>query len=335
LEALGEKVAMLEGLEAALPTSSGMAAMAMTLLSLAESGDHLVASKHLYGHTYALLDSELPRRGISTTFVDPFEEGAWERALRPATRAFVFEVPTNPTLRVIDPRPVVSLAREVGVRVVVDGTFASPANLRLGELGVDVVIHSATKYLGGHSDLIAGVASGCEDLIRSVRETLKLYGPALDPHGAWLLDRGIRTLAVRMDRHNANGIGLATWLESRPEVSEVSYPGLPSHPDFLVAGELLAGYGGMVSMVLEGGGVVADSFCGALRLARVAPSLGGVETLVCQPRYTSHRGLTPEEREAIGIPDGFVRVSVGIEDLDDLISDFQRALEQSATEARR
>jgi len=200
-------------------------------------------------------------------------------------------------------------------------------NLRPSELGADVVIHSATKYLAGHSDLVAGVVSGSRDLVGEVREMLRFYGPALDPHGAWLLDRGLRTLAVRMARHNENALTLAEWFQDQPGVEKVVYPGLPSHPDHTLAKQILDGFGGMLGIQVKGGGPAADAFCRGLDLALVAPSLGGVETLVSQPRYTSHRGMSPQELEAAGIPDGYVRISVGIENVEDLMSDFQEGLE--------
>jgi cystathionine beta-lyase/cystathionine gamma-synthase len=330
--AVGQTVAALEGTEAAVALASGMAATAMTLLALTDSGDHVVASTQLYGATQGLLRSELPRRGVSATFVDP-DEGGWEAALTPRTRVLYIEVPTNPTLRVFDPRPLVELAHARGIKVACDATFASPMNLRVGALGVDAVIHSATKYLGGHADLIAGVVAGSHELIDEVIRLARLYGPSLDPNTAWLLDRGIRTLEVRMIRHNENGLTVANFLESHPGVERVVYPGLASHPDHEVARGLLAGFGGMVSVVLKGGGPAADTFVSALELAIAAPSLGGVQTLVSQPRYTSHAGLTREQREAQGIPDGFVRISVGIENAEDLIADFEQALAAAGTKA--
>ena len=325
-EALGEKVAALEGAEAALPLASGMAALSMSLLSVLEVGDHVVASRHLYGATAALLRHELPRRGITTTFVDPEDEGAWRAGTMPRTRAVVIELPTNPTLRVFDVTPAREAATDVGAVLIADLTFASPANLRAREHGIDLAIHSATKYLGGHSDLIAGVVSGSADRIDAVRGMVKLYGPSIDPHTAWLLDRGIRTLPLRVERHNLNALRLAEWLSGREEVERVIYPGLPGHPDHLRAARLMNGFGGMMSMVLRGGGEAADRFMENLRIAIAAPSLGGVETLVSQPRFTSHAALTPEARDAAGIPDGFVRVSVGLEDVEDLICDFEAAL---------
>jgi len=324
---VAEKVAALEGTEAALVLGSGMGATAMTILALTRTGDHVVASRHLYGATKALLETELPRRGVSTTFVDPDGAGSWREAIRPRTRLLFLEIPTNPTLRVFDPAPVAELAREKGLVFAVDATFASPVNLRMAEHGADAVIQSATKYLGGHSDLVAGTVAGSRDLIEEIREMMKLYGPALDPHAAWLLERGIRTLPLRVARQNETALGLARWLEARDEVERVLHPGLESHPDHEVAARLLDGPGGMLSLILNGGGEAADRFQRGLELAMVAPSLGGVETLVSQPRHTSHAHVPAEERRALGIPDGFVRVSVGVEDLDDLQDDFARAFE--------
>lgn len=322
---ISAKLAALEGTEAAIALGSGMGATAMALLALTESGDHIVASSRLYGATHSLLRNELPRRGVETTFVDP-DVGGWEDAYREETRVVFIEIPTNPTLRVLDPRPIVASAHSRDITVACDATFASPVNFRAASVGIDVVVQSATKYLGGHSDLIAGVVSGSGAFVQRATELSRLYGPALDPHTAWLLDRGVRTLDVRMQRHNDNGLQIARWFEARPEVASVLYPGLPSHPDHELAAELMTGFGGMVSIVLAGGGDAADRFMARLELAMAAPSLGGVETLVSQPRYTSHVGLSREEREAQGIPDGFVRLSIGIEDAHDLIADFEQAL---------
>jgi len=327
--AVGQKIAALEGTEAAVALGSGMAATAMTMLALAEKGDHIVASSQLYGATLSLLREELPRRGIETTFVDPDTADGWRDALRPKTRLVHIELPTNPTLRFFDPRPIVEVARAHGIPVTCDATFGSPVNFRPADTGVDVVIHSATKYLGGHSDLIAGAVAGPSEIVTEVTRLSRLYGPSLDPHAAWLLDRGMRTLDVRMARHNENAQLLAEWFSERGGIDRVLYPGLASHPDHDVASELMSGYGGMVSVVLSGGGAAADRFMDALRLAIAAPSLGGVETLVSQPRYTSHVGLSREEREASGIPDGFVRISVGIEAATDLVDDFEQALRAS------
>ncbi|MEQ8329096.1 MAG: PLP-dependent aspartate aminotransferase family protein [Longimicrobiales bacterium] len=326
---LARKLAALEGTPAAVALGSGMAATAMTLLALTRSGDHIVAASRLYGATQVLLRDELPRRGVETSFVVPDHGRGWREALRPNTRVVYIEIPTNPTLRVMDPRPLAKLCKERGIVLVCDATFGSPVNFRAVDHGIDVAIHSATKYLGGHSDLIAGVVAGSRALVEEVTRVARLYGPALDPHTAWLLDRGIRTLDVRMQRHNENGMALARWFEQRPEVSQVLYPGLESHPDHAHATRMFEGFGGMVGIVLRGGGAAADRFVRALTVAMAAPSLGGVETLVSQPRHTSHAGVSPAERKAQGIPDGFVRISVGIEAAEDLQADFARALHAS------
>ena len=323
---VGAKMAALEGTEAAVALGSGMGATAMTLFALTEAGDHVVASSQLYGATQTLLAAELPRRGLETTFVDP-DAGDWQKALRPETKVVFIEMPTNPALRLIDPRPLVAMAHERNIEVACDATFASPVNLQAASLGIDVVIQSATKYLGGHSDIVAGVVAGSRELVAKVTRMSKLYGPALDPHTAWLLDRGLRTLEVRVRRQNENAMAVAEWFSDRSEVSRVVYPGLPSHPDHALATELMSGFGGMVSVVLAGGGDAADLFIDRLNVALAAPSLGGVETLVSQPRFTSHADLSREQREAMGIPDGFVRISIGIEAVGDLIADFEHGLE--------
>jgi cystathionine beta-lyase/cystathionine gamma-synthase len=322
---VGRKIAALEGTEASVALASGQAAAAMTILAIAEAGDHIVASSQLYGGTQGLMKFELPRRDISVSYVDP-EVGDWEAAFQPETKLVFIEMPTNPTLRLFDPRPLIRVAHERGAQVMCDATFASPVNLRAASLGIDAVMHSATKYLGGHSDIIAGVVSARTELVSRVIRMIQLYGPALDPHTAWLLDRGLRTLEVRVKRHNENALAVAKWLEGHAAVARAIYPGLPSHPDHAIAKELLDGFGGMVSVVLEGGREAADRFVSALRVAIAAPSLGGVQTLVSQPRYTSHASLGTREREAQGIPDGFVRISVGIENPEDLIADFEQAL---------
>ncbi len=329
--AVAAKVAALEGTEGALVLASGMAAISMTILSVAEAGDHVVASRYLYGATHALLTGELPRRGITTTLVDPDDRAAWQAALQPRTRVVLLELPTNPTLKVFDLEPARRAARQAGALLAADVTFATPINLRAAEHGVDAVIHSATKYLGGHSDLIAGVVAGSRTVIGRVTKMMKLYGASIDPETAWLLERGIRTLPARMERHNRTAHALAEWFTRVAGVRRVLYPGLPDHPDHARATRMLDGYGGMLSVILDGGGPAADRFCATLKLAAVAPSLGGVETLVSMPRHTSHLDLSSEEREAQGIPDGLVRISVGLEDLEDLKADFAAA----AAAARR
>ncbi|MBI4545779.1 MAG: aminotransferase class I/II-fold pyridoxal phosphate-dependent enzyme [Gemmatimonadetes bacterium] len=325
---LGRKLAELERAEAAIALGSGMAATSLTLLSFLGAGDHLVAASALYGGTTQLLTREFPRLGIETTFVEL--AGDWAGTIRRRTRALLVEVPSNPTLRVPDIRALGRLAREKGLPLLVDATFATPVNFRPLEHGADVVIHSATKYLGGHSDLTAGVVAGPKDVIEEVRHKLKSFGPVLDPHAVWLLERGIKTLVVRVARQNENGLALAGWLEAHPAVVAVHYPGLESHPEHAVARELFQGFGGMLSLVVRGGDEAALRVMSRFRLVCVAPSLGGVETLASMPRFTSHIGLSAAERHALGIADGFIRLSLGIEDAEDLRADLAQALDAEA-----
>jgi cystathionine beta-lyase/cystathionine gamma-synthase len=330
--ALAPKLAALEGAEDAVVVASGNAACALSLLSCAGTGAHVVAQRELYGGTLRLLNRELPRLGIETTYVPGAD---WTAALRPQTAVLLLEVPSNPTLRVPDIAAAAAVARAHGIPLVVDATFATPLNLRPLEHGADLVFHSATKSLGGHSDLTAGVVAGSAVRIAEVRELLKSFGPVLDPHAVWLLDRGVKTLAVRMARHNANGVAVARWLEGHPAIERVLYPGLPSHPDHGRAAALMTGFGGVVSLLVRGGDDAALRLTQALRLMCVAPSLGGVETLVSMPRFTSHAALSREERHAAGIGDGFVRLALGIEDAADLIADLEQALAASAAEPAR
>jgi cystathionine beta-lyase/cystathionine gamma-synthase len=238
------------------------------------------------------------------------------------------ETPTNPLLRVIDLEPVAHLCKTEGLALLVDSTFASPINLRPIEHGADLVIHSATKYLNGHTDVIAGAVAGTEPVIEEVRKLMQVWGQAIDPMAAWLIDRGLRTLAVRVERHNANGLAVAQWCAEQKGIAKVHYPGLPSHPDHDVAKRMLGGFGGMLGIEIKGGVRAAERFLRALKIAAHAPSLGGTETLVSEPRLTSHASLSAEERERAGIPDGFLRFSLGLEDADDLIADFAQALAQ-------
>ena len=323
---VARKLALLEGAEDSLVVGSGMAAISLTLLAMVRAGDHLIASAELYGDTRRFMEQELPRRGVEVTFVDAADARVWRRELRPRTRGLYLETPTNPILRVRDPRPVAAVARERGIPLVVDATFATPLLLQPLRWGADLVVHSATKYLGGHSDLCAGVVSGGADLVDEVREMLRLYGPSLDPEAAWLLDRGLRTLGVRMAGHSANATELAAWLATLDGVERVIHLSREDHPDKAVYRELMSGPGGMLGLVLSGGGPAADAFCRGLRLAAVAPSLGGVETLVSLPRLTSHRYLSPDARRDIGISEGFVRISVGLEGVEDLKEDLARGL---------
>lgn len=325
-ERVQKRLALIEGAEAALVLSSGMAATACALLALLRPGDHLLSSKYIYGGTHRLLSEEFVRMGIDVEFVDPWEPRAWRRAVRKETRAIFVESPVNPTCRVLDIRPIASVTRNSGVALVVDSTFASPVNLRPIEAGADVVIHSATKYLNGHHDVLAGVVCGTEPYIDEVLQKEMLWGQTPDPFALWLLERGMKTLHVRVKRANETALTVAKWAEKRKEISAVHYPGLPSHVDHAVAKATLDGFGGMLSLELKGGGRAADRFLRRLKLVTHAPSLGGVDTLVCEPRYTSHAKMSAAERAAIGIPDGFLRLSIGLEDADDLIADLEQAL---------
>lgn len=325
-ERVQRTLAALEGTEAALLLSSGMGATACALLALLRPGDHLLASQWIYGGTRRLLLEEFVTMGIDVSLVDPSESRGWRTKLRQSTRAIFVESPVNPTCRVLDLRNIRYLTREVGLALVVDSTFASPVNFRPVEQGADVVIHSATKYLNGHHDVLGGAVLGTAPFIEEVRQKMIVWGQAPDPFAVWLLERGLKTLDVRVRRQNENAMRLAQWCEAHPAVDHVLYPGLPSHPDHDIAKSTMQGFGGMLAIVLAGGGPAAERFLSRLTLIKHAPSLGGVDSLISEPRFTSHTALTPEERASAGIPDGFLRISVGIEDGGDLIADVQRAL---------
>jgi cystathionine beta-lyase/cystathionine gamma-synthase len=324
--AVQERLALLEGAEAALVLASGMGATACAMLALLRPGDHLVASAWIYGGTRTLFGGELAQFGIETTFVDPMQSRSWRNALRKNTRAVFVESPVNPTTRLLDLRPISYLTRELGLALVVDSTFASPINFRPLEHGADVVIQSATKYLNGHHDVLGGAVMGSASFVEEVRQKMTVWGQAPDPFACWLLERGLKTLDVRVRRQNENAMAVARWCERHPAVARVHYPGLASHPEHRLAAEVMDGFGGMLAIELVGGAAAADRFLRGLRLVTHATSLGGVDTLVIEPRYTSHAGMTSEERAALGIPDGFLRLSVGVEDAADLIADLARAL---------
>ncbi|HVO35158.1 MAG TPA: PLP-dependent aspartate aminotransferase family protein [Gemmatimonadales bacterium] len=323
---LAERLARLEGAEAAIFVASGMGATALAHLAVLNPGDHLLSSDWIYGGTRKLFTEEFTRFGIELSYVNPDKRREWRSKLRKNTRAIFLETPTNPLMRVLDVDWLAVLAEAEGIALLVDSTFASPINFRPLEHGADVVIHSVTKYLNGHSDVIGGAVAGAETVVEEVRSRMKVWGQALDPHAAWLIERGMKTIGVRMQRHNQTGLEVATWLEQQPKVRRVHYPGLASHPDHALAARTLEGFGGMVGMELAGGPRAAERCLRALRLITHAPSLGGVESLVSEPRFTSHAMLTPEERAAAGIPDGFLRLSLGLEDAPDLIEDLARGL---------
>ncbi len=323
---LGNRLAALEGAESAIAVASGMGATALALRAVLNPGDHLLSSKWIYGATRELFDSEFGRLGIDVTYVDPENPRNWRLGVKKNTRGIFVETLTNPLMRVIDLDIVFRLCRELGSALIVDSTFCSPFNCRPLEHGADVVIHSATKYLNGHSDVIAGCVAGNEPLVSEVRRLMTIWGQSIDPHTAWLVERGLKSLALRMERHNANGMAFATWASANQHIATVHYPGLPHHPDHEVASRLLDGYGGMVGITLAGGAPAVTEMMKRLTLVTHAPSLGGVETLVSEPQYTSHAAFSRKEREAQGIRDGFVRISLGIEDVDDIIADFEQAL---------
>ena len=325
-EVVQRRIAMLEGAEAALVLASGMGATACALLALLRPGDHLLASSWVYGGTHRLLTQEFEAMGIGVTLVDPTESRGWRRRLRKETRAIFVETPVNPTCRVLDLRGASHLTKENGLALVVDSTFASPVNFRPMEHGADVVIHSATKYLNGHHDVLSGVVAGTAPYVEEVRQKMMVWGQAPDPFAVWLLDRGLKTLDVRVRRQNENAARIAAWAEGRKEIRRVHYAGLPDHPDHEVARTTLDGFGGMMALELLGGAKAADRFVRRLKVWTHAPSLGGVESLVSEPRFTSHAHLTADQRAKVGIPDGFVRLSVGIEDADDLLADLEQAL---------
>ena len=327
---LHDKLAALEDAEAAVATSSGMAAVTTILLSLMRAGDHLLAGDCLYGGTHDFLTGRAADLGWSFSFVDAGRPETWEAARTDRTKVFLVETITNPLMRVGLLDQVADFGRREGIVTVIDNTFASPVNFRPLQAGFDLVFHSATKYLGGHSDLVAGAVMGGADLTERVRKTINLFGGSLDPHAGFLLARGIKTLALRVQAQNANALALARFLQDRPAVVAVNYPGLTSHPDHAHAEKLLSGFGGMLSLRLHGGEQAAQALLDAVTLPYVAPSLGGVETLITRPVATSHAGMSLEDRERLGITADLIRISAGIEGAQDLIGDFAQALDKAS-----
>jgi cystathionine beta-lyase/cystathionine gamma-synthase len=324
--ALGAKIAALESAPAALVTASGMAAISTTLLTVLSAGDHLLAQSCLYGGTYDLMSREFATLGLGVDFIDADRRESWQAQLRPNTRAIYVEAMTNPLLQVADLRAVVEFARAHDLISIIDNTFASPINFRPIEAGFDLSIHSATKYLNGHADIVAGVVAGGAELIERIRHKANHLGGSLDPHAAFLLSRGLKTLALRVRYQNDSALRIAGFLEGHRAVESVHYAGLESHPRHARARSLFAGFGGVLSFELKGPPRRADEFAARVRIPIVAPSLGGVHTLLTRPATTSHAGLSPEERARLGISDGLLRLSVGIESTDDLLEDLERAL---------
>lgn len=325
--ALHAKLASLEGAEAALVAGSGMAAISATLMTTLSGRGHLLAQDCLYGGTHDLLTQDFPGMGMETDFIDGDDPASWREMLRPNTKAIYVESISNPLLRVSDLAAVVDFASANGLISIIDNTFASPMNFRPAESGFDLSIHSATKYLNGHTDIVAGAVIGRAELVAEIKHKLDHLGGVLDPHACFLLNRGIKTLAVRVRHQNESALKLARFLEQHPRIAHVSYPGLESHPNHLRACELFDGFGGVLSFELVGGVAAAGKFIAQATIPISAPSLGGVETLITRPAATSHAGMSQQHRARAGISDALVRLSVGLESSDDLIEDFTQALQ--------
>ena len=325
-EVLHRKLAALESAEAGLVTSSGMAAISTTLLTFLSAGDHLLAQRGLYGGTHDFIARDFESMGIECDFIDGESVEHWSEKLRSSTKVIYVEALTNPLLQVADLEAVVRFARQNKLLAIIDNTFTSPINFRPLEQGFDVTVHSCTKYLNGHSDIVAGAVIGPTDLVDKVRRRLGHLGGSLDPHACFLLQRGMKTLALRMKYQNESALKIARFLEAHSSISGVNYPGLESHPQHRRARRLFDGFSGMLSFEIQGGVEETQRFLEKVTIPMVAPSLGGVETLITLPAITSHSGLTPEERRELGISDTLVRVSVGIEATEDLVEDFDQAL---------
>jgi cystathionine gamma-synthase len=322
-----QTVAALEGTEAALVFASGMGAITTTILSLLKAGDHIVAQRDLYGGVTKFFSEWLPKLGIETTLVDTTEYEQHARAIRPSTKLLYLESPTNPALRIVDMKKMGALAKQHGLLSMIDSTFGTPINQHPVEYGIDLVMHSGTKYLSGHADLTCGVISGRGELIEQIGESRKTLGNCMDPHAAWLLIRGLKTLAVRVARQNENALRVAEFLEQHAKVRRVHYPFLKSHPQYAIAREQMSGGSGMVTFEVDGSGDDARRVSEAMRLFTLATSLGGVESLVSIPVLTSHAMISAEQRAQMGVTEQMVRLSVGIESVEDQIEDLERALE--------
>jgi cystathionine gamma-synthase len=321
-----QTLAALEGVEAARTFASGMGAITTTILALLKAGDHIVAQRDIYGGVTKFFTQWLPRLGIETTLVETNDFKQAERGIRKNTRMLYLESPTNPSLRVVDLKKAATLGRKHKVLTMIDSTFASPINQRPAEFGIDLVMHSGTKYLSGHSDLTCGVVGGRGELIDQIDDTRKTLGNCMDPHASWLLIRGLKTLAVRVKRQNENALRVAEFLERHKKVRRVHYPFLKSHPQHDVARDQMTGGGGMVTFEVKGTGADARRVSEAMRLFTLATSLGGVESLVSIPVLTSHAMISAEQREKMGVTEQMVRLSVGIESVEDLVADLEAAL---------
>jgi cystathionine beta-lyase/cystathionine gamma-synthase len=332
--ALHAKLAAMENGEAALVAASGMAAISTTLLTVLTPGEHLLAQNCLYGGTHDFLTTEFAQLGIETDFIDADDPETWRQRLRPTTRAIYVESLTNPLLQVADLEAVVRFARTHGLVSMIDNTFTSPVNFRPLERGFDLSLHSCTKYLNGHSDVVAGAVIGSTSWIDRITHRMNHLGGSLDPHACFLLDRGLKTLVVRVRHQNESALQIARRLERHPAIARVNYAGLESHPRHQRARSLFAGFSGMLSFELQGGADAADRFIKQTTLPIIAPSLGGPETLLTRPSLTSHAGMNPEERRKLGISDGLIRMSVGLEATEEIIEDLLLALDGVVAVAR-
>lgn len=328
--AVQQKISVLENAESSIVFSSGMAAITTAILGLVEKGCHIVTSRDLYGGSYNFIYEDLQKYGITTTFVDTIDMKAIEAAINEKTKILYFESLTNPVLKVSNIPELVKLTIQHGCRLIIDNTFLTPYNIKMLDLGVDIVVNSATKYFGGHSDLIAGTLSGSRKLVDQIWPQMLKSGGSLDPHACFLLERSLKTFALRMRTHNANALELATFLENQPEIVRVYYPSLKTHPQYELTKSLLKGKnGGMIAFEVRGGNKKAHELLKNLFIPKEATSLGGVETLVSLPYNTSQASLTKGQRIATGINDGLIRLSVGVEDIEDLINDFKQALKKT------
>ena len=322
-----EKMSSLENAESSIVFSSGMAAISSTLLAMLDKGSHIISSRDIYGGTYNFLYEDLDRYGMSVTFTSPTDINDIEAAIQENTKILYFEALTNPLLKLVPIEKLVALGKKYHLRVIIDNTFLTPYNVKMLDLGVDLVINSATKYLNGHSDLIGGTVSGSRKLVDRIWPQLLKNGGSMDPHSCFLLERSLKTFALRMRTHNSNAAELATYLENHPKIKKVYYPGLASHVQYPLAKKQLNGkHSGVISFEIEGGDAMAHALLNNLKLPKEATSLGGVESLISLPYNTSQASLTKQQQKAIGINDGLIRLSVGIEDIDDLITDFKQAI---------
>ncbi|MGA9575127.1 MAG: cystathionine gamma-synthase family protein [Lysobacterales bacterium] len=321
-----EKVRLMEGAEAAISFASGMAAISDTLFTLLRPGDRVVSIKDSYGGTNRIFTGFLPEFGIETELCDTTDHEQIETEVRNGCKLLYLETPTNPTVKIVDIKRLAAVAHQQGAIVVVDNTFATPINQNPLALGADLVIHSASKFLGGHADALGGVLCGNNDLVRRVYQFREINGAVLSPDDAYRLLRGMKTLGIRIERQNASAMKVATFLDNHPAVDNVFYPGLPKHEHHDIAKRQMRGYGGMLSFMVKGGFDAVRTFLPHMKLAHRAANLGAVETIVGPPATTSHVECTAEERERMGIPEGLVRYSTGIEDVADLVADLEQAL---------